>query len=230
MERSEVEAIVDLLASKGEAEIESFFLAHGLQDAFNSPGKGWGKRKKLNAALAKAGKRGDLDEVLRAAVGKFARSRGQEVEPWLERSSESKTESPVDARLLSLHPDVRSASSELFLNRHMAEAIFAAFRAVESRVRGLSRSTEYGRSLMASAFNENDPTLRLNPLESASDRDEQEGFRFLFMGAIQGIRNPKAHDDVVQEDPERSLDYLGFASLLMRRLDDAERLLEDLEE
>ncbi|MEA3443042.1 MAG: TIGR02391 family protein [Chloroflexota bacterium] len=55
-----------------------------------------------------------------------------------------------------------------------------------------------------------------------SDKDEQEGFKFLFMGAMVGIRNPKAHDNVVQADPYRTLEYLSFASLLMRKIEKGE--------
>ena len=76
---------------------------------------------------------------------------------------------------------------------------------------------------MTSAFNENNPILVL----SETNSDEQEGFRFLFMGAMQGVRNEKAHYEVVQEDPDRTMDYLSFASLLMRRLDDAEQRMQE---
>ena len=82
-------------------------------------------------------------------------------------------------------------------------------------------SGKYGSKLMADAFREDGPVLALNDLASESDSDEQEGFKLLYMGASLGIRNPKAHEIVEQEDPERTLDYLSFASLLMRRLDDA---------
>ncbi|MEX2623977.1 MAG: TIGR02391 family protein [Acidimicrobiia bacterium] len=54
-----------------------------------------------------------------------------------------------------------------------------------------------------------------------SGRDEQEGFRFIFMGVIQGIRNPKGHELVEQGDPQRALEYLALVSVLFRRLDDA---------
>ncbi len=52
-----------------------------------------------------------------------------------------------------------------------------------------------------------------------------EGFKLLFMGAMQGVLNPKAHDLFDQLAEDRALDYLAFASLLMRRLDDAEERL-----
>ena len=78
---------------------------------------------------------------------------------------------------------------------------------------------------MAKAFDQDKPLLALNDGLSTSDRDEQEGFKLLFMGAMQGVRNPKAHDLFDQLAEEPALDYLAFASLLMRRLDDAEERL-----
>ena len=228
VEQAEVEVIVDLLADQREAELESFFMAQGLQEAFNSPGRGWGRRKKINAALASARERGDFDEVLRSGARRFNPAPEAARVSVLHDIPEAIQPGPpmIDPRLLGLHNDIRGASSELFLDGHLAEAIFAAFRSVESRVRVLSGSGDYGRSLMATVFNENQPELQINNAEDEMDRDEQEGFRFLFMGAMQGIRNPKAHKEVVQEDPERAFDYLGFASLLMRRLDDAEQFLK----
>ena len=63
----------------------------------------------------------------------------------------------------------------------------------------------------------------INPnLQDQTGKDEQEGFRFIFMGAMRGIRNPKGHDMIEQRDPERALEYLALASLLMHRLDDAD--------
>jgi Protein of unknown function (Hypoth_ymh) len=40
------------------------------------------------------------------------------------------------------------------------------------------------------------------------------------MGAMQGIRNPKAHDAMPDLPPDRALEYLAMASLLMRRLEE----------
>ena len=73
---------------------------------------------------------------------------------------------------------------------------------------------------MAKAFSETDPIIKLNQLRTQPDKDDQEGFKFLFMGAIVGIRNPKAHDNIVQTDPFRTLEYLGLASLLMKRAEE----------
>jgi uncharacterized protein (TIGR02391 family) len=125
----------------------------------------------------------------------------------------------------NIHPLIRETSGALYVDGHYSSAIFEAFKTIEARVRDLTGIDESGRPLMSTAFGGDNPPLRLNELSSRSDRDEQEGFKLIFMGAQQGIRNPKAHDVVLQEDAERALDYLSLASLLMRRLDDAERLL-----
>jgi hypothetical protein len=55
-----------------------------------------------------------------------------------------------------------------------------------------------------------------------SARDEQVGFKMMLMGAMNSIRNPKAHGAVDQRDPVRTFEYSAFASLLLHRLDAAE--------
>jgi uncharacterized protein (TIGR02391 family) len=78
---------------------------------------------------------------------------------------------------------------------------------------------------MGRAFDGDPPRLALNDRSDRSDVDEQRGFAMLFKGAMQGVRNPKAHAPFEELEERRALDYLGFASLLMRRLDDAEERL-----
>jgi uncharacterized protein (TIGR02391 family) len=129
-----------------------------------------------------------------------------------------------DARIESLHPEVRRVAEQLYLDGHNSQAIFEAFKAVNNRVKRISGEDADGKALMARVFSEERPILKLNAGSTRSDRDEQEGFKFVFMGAMLGIRNPKAHDEIADTDDDRSLEYLALASLLMRRLDDAESL------
>ena len=71
---------------------------------------------------------------------------------------------------------------------------------------------------MATVFDEKNPIIKV-PEAGYFDKDVQEGFKFLFMGATQGIRNPKAHKEIIQNDPFITLEYLGFASFLLKRID-----------
>lgn len=105
-----------------------------------------------------------------------------------------------------------------------AVAILEAFKAVALRVKELTGGTTRARDgtpLMAEAFKETHPLLQINDGAADGERDEREGFKVIFMGAQLGVRNPKAHDPLMDIDENRALEYLAFASLLMRRLDDA---------
>jgi uncharacterized protein (TIGR02391 family) len=130
-----------------------------------------------------------------------------------------------EAALAQLHARVREAAEPLYHDGHRSAAVFEAYKAIEQRVRELTGRHESARPLMAKVFDQDTPVLSLNEGASVSDRDEQEGFKLLFMGAMQGIRNPKAHVLFDQLAEGRALDYLAFASLLMRRIDDAEERL-----
>ena len=120
-----------------------------------------------------------------------------------------------------LHPGVVAVASDLYVDGHYSQAIFEALKALELRVRTQSGLDRSGRDLMAAAFGGDEPPIDLSVETGQSGRDEQEGLRFLFMGAIQGIRNPKGHENVKQEDPQRTLEYLAMVSVMFRRLDDA---------
>lgn len=119
-----------------------------------------------------------------------------------------------------LHQAVIEAASALFADGHFSQAIFEAFKALEVRVRTQSGLDLSGRELMTQAFATSGP-INVAFEQGQSGKDEQEGFRFIFMGVIQGIRNPKGHELVKQSDAQRTLEYLAIASVLFRRLDDA---------
>jgi len=59
-------------------------------------------------------------------------------------------------------------------------------------------------------------------IKISDDPDEQLGFIWLFSAAVMGIRNPKAHRLIQQKDPQRAFEWLSYASVLLRVLDDAE--------
>jgi uncharacterized protein (TIGR02391 family) len=106
------------------------------------------------------------------------------------------------------------------MDGHYSSAVFEAFKAVEVRVSAQSDIDDTGRPLMAAALSDDGPIQLAHEIGESAD-DEQEGFKLLFMGAIQGIRNPKAHSFVRPPSPQRAVEYLSLASLMFRRLDDA---------
>lgn len=220
-------AIIKALVPRSGSTLESFFHAHDLGTAYRKAGDGAGKEKKINDALAAAQSRGDAEEILQEAVRHFAL--GDRPATSTSRIRRDATpDTPFDVlRAQRLHPLIQEASSDLLRDGHAGAAVFEAFKALEVRVKsltGLRRRS--GKDLMAQAFRPDGPLLAINVGDGESDVDEQAGFHLLFMGAMQGVRNPKAHAPFQSLDADRAFEYLAFASLLMRRIDDAERLAD----
>ncbi len=119
----------------------------------------------------------------------------------------------------NIHPGLPIKVKKLFDDGHYAEATFHAFKYLDKQVQKHSGISESGYKLMMAAFDHANPKLRLTPLKSESERDEQRGYRFVFAGGVQAIRNPRGHEDAVVDDPDICLDHLSFVSMLLRRLE-----------
>jgi len=72
---------------------------------------------------------------------------------------------------------------------------------------------------MSSTFTGHPPALDIRKAADRRGQDERDGFKFLFIGATTGLKNPRAHGTAMQDSHEDSLEYLAVASMLMRRLD-----------
>jgi uncharacterized protein (TIGR02391 family) len=126
-----------------------------------------------------------------------------------------------DAQIAVLHARVRNAAGRFLATDQLDSAVFEAFKAVNNRVKAMSALDTDGWDLMSRAFRLETPQLMLTDLSTQTGRDFQEGFRFMFMGAMRGIRNPDAHEPMGRIDDDEAFERLGLASMLMRRLDDA---------
>ncbi len=124
---------------------------------------------------------------------------------------------------LDLHPEIERASGGLFRDDHYANAVEDACKALNTLVKLRSgRDDLDGVTLMQQVFSEKSPTLQFNDLRDDSDRSEQRGMMHLYIGAMAAFRNPRAHK-IIQDDPERALEYIAFISLLAKLLDQAKK-------
>ncbi|BBY11012.1 TIGR02391 family protein [Mycobacterium marseillense] len=121
--------------------------------------------------------------------------------------------------LENLHQHVTAVASDLFNEQFYGAAVAEAFKSIEVRVRDLTGGRRSGAQLMGDAFGGAVPQLDVSVETGRSAEDEREGFLALFRGAMIGVRNPGAHELFKQTDPQQALEYLGFASLLHRRID-----------
>ena len=152
-----------------------------------------------------------------AAFEKIARIA---VELGTEAGEEPKPQSqthPFDER--NIHPAISAVSVKLFDDGHYSQATFEAFKYLDIQVKKLSNINDSGFKLMMAALSEANPKIKLTPLGTQSEIDEQMGYKHIFAGAMSAIRNPRGHD--INIDPiDRCLDHLSFASVLLRRLED----------
>ena len=118
-----------------------------------------------------------------------------------------------------LHPKIIEHCESRFESGHYSDAILTAYKVVLNEIKLITGLDMDGKPLVEKAMSLNSPIIKLNDLKTQSDKDEQLGFMLLLSGAALGIRNPKAHDLIPQDDPIRTLQYISFASLLLNRLD-----------
>lgn len=151
-----------------------------------------------------------------AAFEKIARSAADlGTEPGEEPKPQTQTH-PFDER--NIHPALASVSLRLFDNGHFSQATFEAFKYLDLQVKALSGVNDSGFKLMMNALSETAPKIKLTPLVTQSEIDEQMGYKHIFAGAMSAIRNPRGHE--LNIDPiDRCLDHLSVASVLLRRLE-----------
>ena len=121
----------------------------------------------------------------------------------------------------NLHPKIHDASEKLFRDGHFPDATFAALRIIEGEVQRLSGLTGQGQDLMQKAFIIDDKRNKKSKIEFSSDKEKQDGHRFLFAGAMSVIRNPRAHGLAPHETKDQCLNHLSLVSLLLEKLESA---------
>lgn len=124
---------------------------------------------------------------------------------------------------LDVHPEIARAVTKLFTNGHYANAVEDACKVLDGLVQIRSgRNDITGTELMQNVFSPKNPTLKFNDLQTESEKSEQQGMMFLYAGAMLAFRNPRAHQ-IIEDDPEKALEYIAFLSLLAKSLNKAER-------
>lgn len=122
-----------------------------------------------------------------------------------------------------LHPSVTGVARKRFDSGLYADAVESALKSLNAHVKKLYRTKTGeeldGVPLMRKAFAHTSPIIQLGDLAEQTGRNIQQGYMDLFAGAIAGIRNPKAHDNIVI-DEVRAIHHLFLASLLFYKLDE----------
>lgn len=138
---------------------------------------------------------------------------------------------PQRVDMPGLHRLIPAASGSQMATNHYDDAVFNACKAVEDRVQALTGYPKNakgvalsGKGLMGKVFDEQAPLLDITSdgANEAQTTDEREGFKYLFMGIAQGLRNPRGHGPNLKTADHVAMEMLATTSMLMRSLDRAE--------
>lgn len=114
--------------------------------------------------------------------------------------------------------EIVNATRDLFASGFYTQAVHEAFKVLDKFIAKKAKKHGIsGSSLMEYVFSPKDPKLYWTDRKTRSECDEQEGYFRVYVGAMQGIRNPVAHELGWVDEPECALDLLAFAQHLLRK-------------
>ncbi len=117
----------------------------------------------------------------------------------------------------NFHPKVVELATKYFNQGDYWPAILATYIGLINAVKAKSGRHDLDNApLMQHVFSQTKPLLKLS-----DDKDEQQGFMWLFSGAATAIRNPRAHKVLDDNDRQNTFETLALASRLFRLLDEA---------
>ena len=122
-----------------------------------------------------------------------------------------------------IHPKIKDICKSRFDSGHYADSVEAALKEINSIVKSIVKAktgNEFdGSSLMKKAFSLKNPIITLDDLSTETGRNIQIGYMEIFSGSMIGIRNPKAHNNLVI-DEKRAIHFIFLASLLMNKIEE----------
>ena len=126
---------------------------------------------------------------------------------------------------LITNPEIRLVSENSFKAHSFRTAVFDSYVKLEEMIKEKTNFPKdnkgrelIGVGLMHKVFDVKNPLLLWNPLRTQAERDEIEGFKYIFAGAMLGIKNPISHQ-VEYQDPWRALNHIILANYLAYLVD-----------
>ena len=120
----------------------------------------------------------------------------------------------------NFHSQVIEHCSKLFFEENYFHAVFEACKVYNKLAKEKSQSSKDGTTLMMEIWGWQKGVLKVTKCETETDKNVQEGIKYLSAGLMQAIRNPTAHEPALDWpiNKEDCLDMLSFLSFLFRQL------------
>lgn len=120
----------------------------------------------------------------------------------------------------NFHAEVIKHSQKLFVQGNFFHAVFESAKAYNKDVKEKSQSDKDGQALMLSVWGCESGVLKITACQNQTDKDYQDGIKFISGGLMSAIRNPTAHEPAISWpiDKQDCLDILNLVSFLYRQL------------
>ena len=123
-----------------------------------------------------------------------------------------------------LHPEIASVARDRYASGFFADAVESSLKhlvaQLKTRLGDRLVDDLDGSQLMKRVFSFERPLLVLGDRETQTGKAMQVGYMEIFAGTMTGVRNPKAHENVLI-DARRCRHFLYLASLLMQKINEA---------
>jgi predicted nucleotide-binding protein len=196
------ESAIATLMRHSESELESFFFSRGLGPEFHGLAPGWGRQKRINAALMAAEQRGDLEEVIRDVEDRFG-----PLAPLPKRPTEGT--SAIQARSPSVDLSSRPPASVTTPARTLDDSVTTVFlvHGHNALIRTeVARLVERAVSDVEVVILHEQPNQGRTIIEKFEDHASSAGFAIVLLTADDegnakgaGTKSPRARQNVVLE-------------------------------
>lgn len=121
------------------------------------------------------------------------------------------------------HSDIFKYCKAELLAENYFHSVFEAAKSVADKIRLKTGLTEDGSKLIDKAFSVNNPMIKINDLQSETEKSEHKGFANLLKGMFGMFRNTTAHAPKIKWEINESdaMDMFSLISLIHRRLDNS---------
>ncbi len=122
-----------------------------------------------------------------------------------------------------MHQQITEHCKILFAQGNYFHAVFEACKVYNKLVQSKSQTLLDGQALMLQVWGCEKGVLKITSCKTDTEKNVQEGIKFLSAGIMAAMRNPTAHEPALHWPIEKQdcVDMLSFMSFLFRQLDKA---------
>lgn len=155
-----------------------------------NPGRYFNKDEVFNYRLNELNKRLSL---IGLEITREARYRKVAVAKSLTEAQERASHYKYKLELRAVHPEIIKYCNEELVKENYFHSLFEGVKSVAQRLRDLTGVHTYGNALADVVFSTSNPLLKINPLQTDTQKSEHLGLSNTIKGLFGLILNPTAH-------------------------------------